>query len=381
MDAVALRAELRERASREGFDRVAIARADPLGADAVALDAWLANGMHAGMRWMADTAAQRRDPAALLPGCRSVIVTAMNHGPGSDGPSDPARTGRVAGYARGRDYHRVMGRALRRLAAWIEEFTGHPARACVDTAPVLERAWAQRAGIGWIGKNACLLTRDRGSWWLLGEILTAADLPADPGPHEDSCGTCNACIEACPTGAIVAPGRVDARACISYWTIEHRGAIPIDRRAGNGAWIFGCDDCQTVCPWNRSFSAEPSGDPLSRRDDLDGLDPVAILAMDEDTFRASYSGTPLMRARWDGMRRNACVVLGNRQPPGAADALVAALDDVDPVIRSHAAWGLGRIGGPEAGNALRARLAAEPETAVRQEIEGALARDGREDLY
>ena len=213
----------------------------------------------------------------------------------------------------------------------------------MDTGPVLERAWAERAGLGWIGKNANLLTRDLGSWILLGEILTEAPLDPDPGPHEDFCGTCTACLDACPTKAIEEPRIVDSNACISYWTIEHRGAIPEARREGIGDWIFGCDVCQDVCPWNVSFAEAASDDPFARREDLDGLDPADLLALDERTFRARYSGTSLMRARWDGMRRNACVVLGNRGDAAAIPALRAASSDPDPVVAESARWAIERI--------------------------------------
>jgi epoxyqueuosine reductase len=334
--------ELEEKARAMGFDAVGVARADALDRDGEALAAWLRRDGHASMAWMARDPERRADPRKLLPGARSVVALAMSYWPGEE--RSPARPGtaQVALYARGRDYHKVMGKKLRDLASWLEAESGEPSRAFVDTAPVLERAWAERAGIGWIGKNANLLTRG-GSWLLLGEIVTAAELAPDPGPHADFCGTCTACLDACPTGAIVEPGVVESSRCISYWTIEHRGAVPEDRREGNGDWIFGCDVCQTICPWNQAF-AEPRGDdPFAWRDDLRGLDPVDILEMEEAEFRARYSGTALMRARWDGMRRNACIVLGNRGDRASAPALRRALADADPVVRESAAWALERI--------------------------------------
>jgi epoxyqueuosine reductase len=236
-----------------------------------------------------------------------------------------------------------MGRKLKELAAWLTAESGEVSRTFVDTGPVLERAWAERAGLGWIGKNANLLTRDLGSWILLGEVLTCAVLEADAGPHQDFCGTCTACLDACPTHAIESPGVVDSNACISYWTIEHRGAIPENRRSGLGDWIFGCDVCQDVCPWNTSFAKPAADDPFSHREDLSGLDPMDILGLDEAAFRARYSGTSLMRARYDGMRRNACVVLGNRGDPVALPALRRASADPDGVLREHALWAIARI--------------------------------------
>ncbi len=335
--------ELKERALGEGFDVVGVARAEPLERDAQALAAWLGRERHATMAWMARDPETRADPGRLLPGCTSVVMVAMNYWPGARRAATPPGRARVALYARGRDYHRVLGRRLRKLAAWLDEATGAASRTFVDTGPVLERGWAERAGIGWIGKNANLLTRELGSWLLLGEILTTAELEPDPGPHADFCGTCTACIDACPTAAIVQPGVVDSSACISYWTIEHRGEVPEDRRAANEDWIFGCDVCQDVCPWNEQFADEVEGDPFSFRDDLRGLDPEEIAAMDEATFRARYSGTALMRAKWEGMRRNACIVLGNRGEPSSVPLLTRLLDDGDLVVRTHASWALEQI--------------------------------------
>ncbi len=337
---------VKARAAAMGFDLCGIAEAAPLSRDGAALAAWLRRDFHAGMAWMARDPDQRADPSRLLPGCRSVIVTATDYGPGSARTGGTDGRAPVARYARGRDYHKVLGRKLRELAAWLEERTGAPARAFTDTGPVLERAWAERAGIGWIGKNANVISRGRGSWLLLGEILSAAAVAPDPGPHADFCGSCTACLDACPTAAIVEPGVVDSGRCVSYWTIEHRGGVPEHRRDGIGDRIFGCDDCQTVCPWNLAFARNEGPAPLGTRDDLDALDPVEILGMDEPTFRARFSGTALMRAKWQGMRRNACIVLGNRRDAAAVPALERALHDGDPVIREHAAWALSRTRRP-----------------------------------
>jgi epoxyqueuosine reductase len=347
VSASALAARVKRRARDEGFDFVAVAAAGPLGRDGEALRAWLRRDFQAAMVWMKRDAGKRADPGKLLPGCRSVIALAMTYWPGRERAETPAGRARVALYARGRDYHKVLGKRSRALASWLAEETGSPARAFVDTGPVLERAWSERAGLGWIGKNANLIRRDAGSWLLLAEVLSAAEIEPDPGPHEDRCGTCTACIEACPTDAIVEPGVVDSNRCISNWTIEHRGPIPHERRHGIGDWIFGCDVCQDVCPWNERFAREFEGDPFAFRDDLRGLDPREILALDEAAFRARYSGTSLMRAKWEGMRRNACIVLGNSEDRAAVPSLAAALQDEDPVVREHAAWALRRLGGEE----------------------------------
>jgi len=362
--------ELRSRARALGFDAVGIAEARRLDRDAEALAAWLGGDRNASMAWMARRPEQRSDPTLVLPGCRSVVVVALNYWHGQDA-AVPGR-GKVARYARGRDYHKVLKKKLAELVGWIDAACGGNSRPFVDTGPVLERAWAEASGIGWIGKNANLLTRELGSWILLGEILTTAELAPDPGPHADHCGTCRACLDACPTSAIEAPGVVDSQRCISYWTIEHRGAIPAERRAGIGDWIFGCDDCQTACPWNESFARPVAEDPFAVREDLQALAPLEVLALDEAEFRRRYSGTALMRAKWEGMRRNACVVAGNLQDPAATPGLCTALADADAVVRAHAAWALGRIGGAEAVGALRDALASEADPAVRAEIAAAL---------
>jgi epoxyqueuosine reductase len=360
---------VRQRARELGFDAVGIAEARRLDRDGEALAAWLAGDRNASMAWMARRPEQRSDPRLVLPGCRSVVVVALNYWAGA--AAEPRRTGRVARYARGRDYHKVFKKKLAELCAWLAAECAATSKALVDTGPVLERAWAERAGIGWIGKNANLLTRELGSWILLGEILTTAELEPDPGPHADHCGTCTACIEACPTSAITAPGVVDSKRCISYWTIEHRGAIPAERRAGLGEWIFGCDDCQTSCPWNERFARPAEGDPFERRADLQALDPLAILSLDEAEFRRRYSGTALMRAKWEGLRRNACVVAGNQRDGAAVPGLRRALADADAVVRAHAAWALGRIGGAAAAQALAEALVVETDATVRAEISAA----------
>ncbi len=363
MSAESLTRELRRRAAEVGFDACGVAAAGRLERDGAVLEAWLAGNRHATMHWMARDPAKRADPRELLPGCRSVVVLAMNYWPGEDRAATPEPRARVALYARGRDYHRVLASRLKELAAWIDRTTGATSRSFVDTGPVLERGWAERAGLGWIGKNANLLTRELGSWLLLGEIVTTAELAAEPEPHAEFCGSCTACLDACPTGAIIADGVVDSNLCISYWTIEHRGAVPAERRNGMGDWIFGCDVCQDVCPWNQTFARPVAQDPFAWREDLQGLDPAEILGLDEPTFRARYSGTALMRAKWEGMRRNACVVLGNRGRPQDLPILARALDDDDPVVRSHAAWAVAAIGGPDARRLLE-RHATEPDGSV-----------------
>jgi epoxyqueuosine reductase len=364
--------ELKRRARAEGFDEIGIAAATELREHGEVLDRWLRAGRHASMEWMARRPELRTDPRRLLPGCRTVLVLGMNHAVerSPDRPGPP--TGRIASYALGRDYHKVLGKRARRLADWLERETGLPARSFVDTGPVLERAWAERAGIGWIGKNANLITRGLGSWMLLGVVLSVAEAAPDGGPHAGFCGSCDACLSACPTGAIVEPGVVDSRSCISYWTIERRGAVPADRREGIGEWLFGCDICQEVCPWNRKFARPAPADRFGRRESIERIEPARLVEMDEATFRERFSGTSLMRARWDGIRRNACIVLGNAGEPDALPALERALADPDPLVRSHAAWAVGKIGGPEARWILdRAAVRDDPSPEVVAEIRSA----------
>jgi epoxyqueuosine reductase len=370
--------ELRERSREQGFDACAVAAAERLDRDEARLEEWLARDRHVRMHWMAREPAKRADPRKLLPGCRSVVVLAMNYWPGEEAVNAPEPRARVALYARGRDYHKVFSRKLKSLATWLDTTAGTVSRAFVDTGPVLERAWAERAGLGWIAKNANLLTRELGSWLLLGEVLTTATLVADPGPHAEFCGSCTACLEACPTDAIVADGVVDSSLCISYWTIEHRGPVPPERRPGMGEWIFGCDICQEVCPWNKSFALPTDGDPFGRRDDLHGLDPTEIVVMDERAFRARYSGTSLMRAKWEGMRRNACIVLGNRARAADMQVLSGVLDDDDPVVAGHAAWAVAAIGGTRARRLLEQSAGRESRPQVLAEIREGLDRIGED---
>ncbi len=364
---------LKDRAARAGFDAVGLAAAGRLDRDAEALSAWLRAGRGSGMEWIARSAGPRVDPRDLVPGCRSVVSLAVSYWPGAKAASTPDGSARVALYAQARDYHRTVGAAARSLAAWLEETTGTAARAFVDSGPVLERAWAERSGIGWIGKNSVVISRELGSWLLLAEILTAAAIEPDEGPHADFCGTCTACLDACPTSALVAPRVLDAARCISYWTIERRGSVPRGRREGNGEWIFGCDVCQDVCPWNRRFARTAPGPLVEPRPDLRGLDPVEVLSMTEWDFRERWSGTPLLRAKWEGMRRNACIVLGNRREAASVPALERALADADTVVRGHAAWALGRSGTEPARRALDDALAGEQDAGVREEIAEALA--------
>lgn len=312
-----------KRIAREvGFDLCGIARSEP-GEEDARLQAWLARGLHGEMRYME----RRRDVRELLPGCRAVIALAVNYYWPRAMPDGP----RVSRYAWGEDYHRVLGRMLRRLVGALEAaLPGERFLACCDTAPVMEKAWAQRAGIGWIGKNGCLLTRAYGSWVFLAVVLTTAPLEAD-APHPDRCGSCERCLRACPTDAFVAPRVVDARKCIPYLTIEQWKPIPPAVRVA--PWAFGCDVCQEVCPWNRR--ARPTSRPeFAPRPELAEPDVRSWIFLDGPGFRARFGDTALARPGRRGLARNALAVL--RESGLDAEARAKALADPSPLVRAQA---------------------------------------------
>jgi epoxyqueuosine reductase len=374
-------ARLKARASALGFDAVGVAALAPLEARE-RYEAWLVAGRHGGMDWLASAKhrARRDDPGRLVEGIRSVLCVALCHPPGND-PERDARLGRIARYAAGEDYHRVMAEKLGELERWIrtELFPGSGSLWYSDTGAILERGWAERAGLGWIGKHSGMISPERGSYFLLGEVLMDRDLEPDPPLGREHCGSCVRCLDACPTHAIVAPYQVDARLCISYLTIEHRGAIPRELRPAIGEWIFGCDLCQEACPWNRF--APPAREARLQARELEGWSLEGFLALDEAAFRSLFATSPIRRADREGFLRNVCVALGNRADAGTVPALAHTLDrDPSPLVRAHAAWALGRIvaAGARGERAERARVALEragvedPAEAVREEARLAL---------
>jgi epoxyqueuosine reductase len=338
----ALTEAVKARALELGFDRVAVGPAAPP-EHGPAFDTWLAAGYAGTMDYLGRGRAKRLDLQQVLPGARSVIAVALNYHQGNP-PAAPGWSG-VARYAWGRDYHDVMTPRLETLLAFLRDAAGAPVRGkiYVDTGPVLERDLAARAGLGWIGKNTNLLHPALGSFFFIGVILTTAELRVD-APLPDRCGTCRACLEACPTQAFVAPYVLDARRCIAYLTIENKGAIPEELREGVGEWAFGCDVCQTVCPWNRKASVTREGEflPAEPLPDLS-----ALLGMTEADFKARFGGTPLSRPKRHGLLRNLAVVLGNRGDASAIPALSRVLAEPDPMVREHAAWALSRMGAQE----------------------------------
>lgn len=348
-----------------GFDLVSIA---PAGSPAhfAAFEKWLAAGYHGEMAYMAERRGLRADPAQLSPGTRTVVVVGANYHPGAP-PSkwDAPACGRFARYAWAADYHDAIRTALLRLDAFIRERTGRsdPGKVCVDTAPLLERDFAMQAGLGFIGRNTCIITPGLGSWLFLGALLipealspsstTDGGLPPPGLPRRSfaGCGRCTRCLDACPTGAFVAPYVLDARRCIAYLTIEMRGPIPLDLRQRMGNWVFGCDVCQEVCPYNRDAGAA-TWLTLAPDRTRASLPLPELLGLEEDDFRTRFRGTSVLRAKRRGLVRNACVAAGNSRDPSALPILARLLEDPEPLVREHAAWAFGRIGGPEADGAL-----------------------------
>lgn len=364
---------LKSWAVEAGFDRAGVARLEP-SSHGEALRQWVARGEHASMVWIERRLAEREDPRCLLPGARSALVVTLQYWPleASSEPDDDLWP-RVARYARGQDYHDVMVKRLRSLAARIEgAFPGTAWRPYVDTGPILERELAARAGLGAFGKNANLLHRRWGSYFLLGELLLTLDLAPDP-PIADLCGRCTRCLDACPTDALREPYRLDSNRCISYWTIEHRGDVPEAMRDGLEDWVFGCDVCQEVCPYNRK--SLPGSEPSLRLPPARAeLDLAALVNIDRDTYVERFRGSPMKRAKQQGLQRNAAIAMGNRRDPRYVPALTRALDDASALVRKHAAWALGRIGGADAERALEAAVGREGEADVRSELQAARAK-------
>jgi epoxyqueuosine reductase len=335
---------LRTLARELGFQDLGVAGVD-LARDEAWLERWLALGRHGEMRWMARHGRKRSRPDELVPGTLSILSVRMDYWRGDPRATallDAGRTGYVSRYALGRDYHKVLRRRLQKLADRITGIAGpFGYRAFVDSGPVLEKALARNAGLGWIGKHTNLIHRDAGSWFFLGELLT--DLPLSAGePAADHCGSCTACLEVCPTRAIVAPYELDARRCISYLTIEHPGAIDEKFRAAIGNRIYGCDDCQLFCPWNKFARPSPLPD-WAPRNGLDAPDLVGLFAWTRAEFLSRTEGTPIRRIGFERWSRNIAIALGNAPPePDVRAALERRRDDPSPIVREHVQWALAR---------------------------------------
>ncbi len=333
---------IRDRALALGFDAVGFAPA-ALGPEARArLGAFIAAGQHGDMGWLADRADQRAHPQALWAEARSVIALGVSYAPADDPLANLAHPerGNISVYARHRDYHDVVKGMLKHLAQFVAA-SGPAVKVFVDTAPVMEKPLAAAAGLGWQGKHTNLVSRAHGSWLFLGEVYTTLALPPD-APHADCCGSCSRCLTACPTGAFPAPYRLDATRCISYLTIEHRGAIPEEFRRAMGNRIYGCDDCLAVCPWNRFARATPHA-KLRARADLTAPRLGALAALDDGAFRSLFSGSPIKRIGRDRFARNVAIAIGNSADPALRDAASRLAADADPVVAEAGAWAVARL--------------------------------------
>jgi len=372
MTTAELTQHLKVEALRLGFDRVGIAPAVSPPGHAHLVN-WLEAGHGAGMTYMQRHVELRRHPDALLEGVRSVVMVSLVYGEHVPESSSPVH-GKIARYARGLDYHRILWDKLEELLAWLrQQCPGINGRALADTAPLMERDFARLAGMGWIGKNTMLINRALGSFTVLGALLVDRDLVADDPHVADHCGTCTRCLDACPTDAFVSAYQLDARRCISYWTIEHKGPIAEQFAGELHGWVFGCDVCQDVCPWNRKA---PAGRLVELRGRLEWSDPDLIewLDRDENAWRTALRGTALVRTKRVGLVRNAALVLGQRHVAAAVPALARRLADAgeDPVVQAAAAWALGRIGTGTAIDALR-QTCKSTDATVRDAVAAALA--------
>ena len=359
-----------------GFDLVGITGPDsPRHTDTYEI--WLRAGRHGEMHYLASERARqvRANPRRLLPGCRAIVVVGLNYGqPAVPDPGEPGEAG-VATYAGGDDYHDVMAGRLHDLIGHLETYLDRPVnhRVYVDTGPLMERELAQRAGLGWIGKNTCLIHPARGSCFLLGEVLVDVDIEADEPFEADRCGSCTRCLQACPTECILPDRTLDASRCISYLTIELKEEIPADLRPPMGRWVFGCDICQRVCPWNERFAAPAADVSLAPRPFLAPPTIDGFLKLDRAGYVEQLRRSPLKRAKLAGLQRNACVAAGNAGDRRFVEQLIVALDDVSSLVRAHAAWALGRLGGSRATDALKARGHVERDSGVQDEIRAALS--------
>lgn len=339
-----LEQRLKAQAAQLGFTACAIARADAAPRTAERLRQWLEAGHHGDMLWMEERAEQRGSPTGLWPQARSVIMLGMSYAPGRDplALAEVGDRGRISVYAQGRDYHDVVKKALKALARWLVDQQPTALKVFVDTAPVMEKPLAQGAGLGWQGKHSNLVSRQHGSWLFLGAIYTEIALEPD-APEVDHCGSCTACLSSCPTDAFPAPYIVDARRCISYLTIEHKGPIPEEFRARMGNRIYGCDDCLAACPWNKFAQGAAANRAFIGRAELAAPALGDLLDLDDAGFREIFSGSPIKRIGRDRMVRNAAIAAGNSGDLGLVDRLRPLTSDPDPVVAEAAEWALGQL--------------------------------------
>ena len=339
--------DLRQRALALGFDVCGFASAAEAWPAGARLEAFVAEGLHGTMGWMAETLSRRVHPTGMWPDARSAIVLGMNYGPDSD-PLEALKarsTGAISVYAQGDDYHEVIKGRLKTLAGQIVARHGGDVKVFVDTAPLMEKPLAQRAGLGWQGKHTNLVSRELGSWLFLGSILTTLEIAPDAA-EVDHCGSCRACLDICPTGAFPEPYRLDARRCISYLTIEHAGPVPEEFRTAMGNRIYGCDDCLAVCPWNK-FAAEAREGAFHARDELRSPSLADLAALDDAAFRTMFRKSPVKRIGRDRFVRNVLYAIGNSGDPALAASASALTGDPSEVVRDAASWALNRLAGSQ----------------------------------
>ena len=361
---------IKAEALRLGFDAVGFAAADLSPEIRAEFAEYIARGLHGDMGWLAANAKRRSDPQSLWPEARSAILLGLNYGPDIDPLAGLNRRdqGAISVYAKGRDYHLVIAKKLKSLARFVQDRFGAEIKIFVDTAPVMEKPLAHQAGIGWQGKHTNLVSRRFGSWLFLGEILTTLALEPD-APEDDHCGSCHACLDICPTRAFLGPYRIDARRCISYLTIEHKGPIALEFRAAMGNRIYGCDDCLAVCPWNKYASPTQEGE-FSPRTELAAPQLIELAKLDDAAFRSLFSGSAIKRTGRDRFVRNVLIALGNSGDGKAAETVTGLLSDSSPLVRGMAVWALFRLLPEEKFDSLRTKhLPQETDADVRAEWE------------
>ncbi len=373
-DATGVREDIRTQARALGFDLARFTNASLPADVGERLYAFLSERRHGDMDWLDARKEQRADPKSLWPEAETAIVLTVNYGPDSDPMAGLANksAGVISVYARNRDYHDVVKKRLKKLGRWMAETHGGELKVFVDTAPVMEKPLAAQAGAGWQGKHTNLVSQDFGSWLFIGVILTTLKLPAD-APEQDHCGSCSNCLDICPTDAFPAPYQLDARRCISYLTIEHKGPIPHDMRAALGNRIYGCDDCLAVCPWNK-FAKTAREAALKPRDDLNAPSLADLATLDDAGFRAKFSGSPIKRVGRNRFLRNVAIAIGNSGDAQMTTVLSPLLCDESALVRGAAVWAMGRLADKETLSALeKERGADENDPSVQKEWAQALA--------
>ena len=360
--------KIRDRALSLGFDAIGFADPEDVGQAGRKLSEFIALGRHGEMKWMTKKLDRRKDPKKLWPAVRGVIVVAANYGPETDPLDDLSRRsiGTISVYARNRDYHKILKGRLKQLGNWMSSSLGGKIKVFVDTAPVMEKPLAEAAGLGWQGKHTNLVSQEYGSWLFLGVIFTTLEVSSEE-TIGDRCGSCQRCLDICPTHAFPAPYQLDARRCISYLTIEHKGQIAREFRSAMGNRIFGCDDCLAVCPWNK-FARATREMKLSAREDLLAPDLSMLASLDDQAFRTLFAGSPIKRLGRNRFVRNVLVAIGNSANPALAKAAAARLEDSSPLVRGMAVWAWQQLAKPEeiAGRR-KQHLCQESDSAVRAE--------------